>query len=108
MALTTVLPEAVKEYFALPPSNWSDAKLLAAGVAETFVVPEGAKFVAFSRTADIYVKYNGTAAVSTDLADGTASEINPTLRRLTLAGAEVTYISVISETAAKVVASYYL
>lgn len=108
MALTTALPEAVKEYFALPPSNWNDAKLLAANVAETFVVPDGANFVSLTSTADIYVKFNGTAAVSTDLADGTASELNPTMRRLLLAGAEVTYISVISETAAKVVASYYL
>lgn len=59
------------------------ANVLAANVAESVTIPTGAKYVLFSGTANFYVKFNGTAAVPADeVADGTASILNPGLRSL--------------------------
>ena len=85
----TKLPRALDGFFALPFTDSVNALALAAGVAETMAVPAGAYFVAMSGTADFYAKWTaaGTAAVAaavaTDLTDGTASILNPTLRRVT-------------------------
>ena len=89
--------------FAAPFSDTINSKVLAASVAESDTVPAGANFVIFSYTDDIYVNIAGTAAVSTDITNGTASEINPTIRSVEAGDT----ISIISESAAKVSLAYY-
>lgn len=109
--MTTKLPQSVGEYFALPQSDWINAKSLGIATEESFTAatwPADAKYVAFSATGDFYMKFNGTAAAGTDTADGTASELNPTMRRLLLGdGAAVTSISLISPAACIVTLSFY-
>jgi hypothetical protein len=65
----------------LVPFMWSshvDSKVLAAGVAETYTLPTGARWVTFSGTDDFYVKPNAAATVPTgDTTDGSASSLNP-------------------------------
>ena len=63
--------------------QWIDAQVLAANVAEVYTVPTGANYVLFSANNDFYANYGAAAAVpGTDVTDGTASELNPTLRAL--------------------------
>ena len=63
------------------PSDYIDARVLAATVAEVITVPAGATFVMFSGTADFYVRFNAAATIpSGDVTDGTASELNPQTR----------------------------
>lgn len=94
----TKLPRSVDSFFALPFTDTINAVALAANTAETVTVPPDAYFVAMSATADFYAKWTtaGTtpsvAAVATDLTDGSASCLNPTLRRVSPGGS----ISVIS------------
>lgn len=72
----------IKEYPAL--SAYVDARVLAAGVAETVTVPAACNFMVFSGTAAFYVRTGGTAAVPVaDVADGTGAMLNPTARRVT-------------------------
>jgi len=59
------------------PSDVVNSLALAAGVAESTTVPALAGKVFFSSTGTIYVKVGGTAAVPTDITNGTASELNP-------------------------------
>jgi hypothetical protein len=89
MPQTVNLLEVVPDSYALgvSPTDWVDAKVLAASTAEAIAVPSGAKKVIFSATIDFYARYNaalaGTAAaVPTDTSDGTACELNPTIRLL--------------------------
>lgn len=85
----TNLPRALDKYFALPFTDTINALSLSAGAAETMRVPEGAYFVAMSANADFYARTYAkgaspvTAAVATDVTDGTGSALNPTLRRVT-------------------------
>lgn len=86
-----------QEALNVSPSDWQDARQLAAGVAEAHAVPAGAKYVNFSATDNFYVRYNaalsGTAAaVPGDVTDGTACELNPTARYL-IGVAEISIIS---------------
>ena len=68
---------------APPASDHVDARVLAAGVAETHTVPAGARYVVFSATADFYAKFGAAAAVpAADVTNGTASALNPTQRRI--------------------------
>lgn len=64
---------------ALPLADYVDAKSLAANTNEDITVPARAHFAMFSATADFYAKRGGTAAVPGDVADGTASQLNPYL-----------------------------
>ena len=108
MALTTKLPRSISEFFCLPPSDYVLSKTLAASVAESFGTPDGAEFVAFSSNSDFYANYTTTATVPADVTDGTASELNPTIRRLRFQdGTVIGAISVISAGAAQITASYY-
>lgn len=78
--------------------------VLAAGTAKTITVPEYALIALFSADADFYAEYNTTAVVPTiDIMDGTAPELNPTLRSML----EVTTISVIASTNAILQISFY-
>lgn len=83
----TPLPRSIEDYFAMPQSDTRYASVLAAGVAEVVTVPADAKFVQFSATSDFWANIGGIAAVPTiDISDGSASELNPTMRKLSGAG----------------------
>jgi len=58
-------------------SDYINAKLLAASVAETETVPANAGKVFFSCTGNYYVNTRGTAAIPGDTTDGSASDLNP-------------------------------
>jgi len=78
--------------------------VLTANTAESIAVPEGAQIALFSATADFWADYDNTAIVpSVDITNGTAPELNPTLRRLN----NVSNISLISASAAKIQISFY-
>ena len=105
----TKLPRSIDSFFALPFTDTINALSLGAGVAETMAVPSGAYFVAMSATADFYAKWTAagtaatSAAVATDLTDGSASCLNPTLRRVSPGDS----ISVISASACVVTFEFF-
>ena len=86
-------------------SKWVDAKVLAAGVAESITVPTDAKMVIFSANNDFYINSSGgTAATpSADVSDGSASELNPSVRYVYGQGT----ISIISPYTRIITLSYY-
>ncbi len=65
----------------------------------------GARYAIFAATADIWVTISGSAAIptTTQITDGTGAELNPSIRFIEGA----TYISIISEYAAKVSVMFY-
>ena len=71
-------PGGFATYFR-PMPTYTDARVLAANVAEDHTVPGTARFVIFSATcAAFYAKAGGTAAVPAgDVTDGTGSTLNP-------------------------------
>jgi hypothetical protein len=89
--------------FALPYPDYVLSRSLAANVAEEMTVPSGATFAVFSATADFYANYTTTATVPGDVTDGTASELNPSVRDIK----GVTAISVISSGTPVVTVSFY-
>ena len=80
------------------PVTWTDAEV-SAGVAISHPVPTGdnaPRYVLITATDNVYVNFNGTAAVpTTTVSDGTASVLNP---GLTILKGGVRYISVIAPT----------
>lgn len=67
--------------------DWRVSRSLASGTAENFQVPSGANYVVFGATQNFCVRYNatttgGSAAAFGDVTNGTACEINPTIRYL--------------------------
>jgi hypothetical protein len=64
------------------PSQYINAYVLAAGVAETVTKPTGARIAIFNSTGNFYVNWLGaTAAVpSVDIITGLAPELNPVAR----------------------------
>lgn len=101
--LTVKLDKNGQNIFALPAPGYVNARVLAASTAETITPPGGAKFVVFSANADFYVNYTTTAAIPTDTTDGSAAELNPSVRDIT----GVTAISVISAGVCIVTAAFY-
>lgn len=89
--------------FAVTPSDCVMARSLAASTAESITVPTGAGIVLFSATGDFYANYTTTATVPGDTTDGSASELNPGVRKVA-AGAT---ISVISPAACVITAAFY-
>ncbi len=80
------------------------ANVLAAGVAEVVTVPTGANYVLFSATADFWANFGAAAAIpATEVADGSASYLNPGL--MAIGGA--TTIGLISPYVATVQMSFY-
>ena len=74
--------------------------------ADTITVPAGARFALFSASDDFFARYDGQAAVvpSSDVEDGTGSELNPIVRAVK-AGET---ISIIAAAAATIVTvSFY-
>lgn len=86
-----------------PTSTDINGRALLANVAESITVPSGARFALFNATADFYAKYTGTAAVISDITNGTGSELNPTVRTLVATDT----ISVISAEVCKVTVCFY-
>lgn len=76
--LTTRVDSNGQTIFARPPSGHVNARVLA-GAAESVTVPTGAKFAVFSATADFYANSTATAAAATDIDNGSASELNPSV-----------------------------
>lgn len=99
----TKFPQSIRELSCLPFSDTINSVSLTAGAAEAIDIPEGASFVIFSGTGDYYIRANGTAAVPGDVTDGTASEINPTMRSLV----NVTSLSAIAPADCVVTAAFY-
>lgn len=100
----TALPNSVGEFFGLTFPGYVDTRVLAASVAEVIPVPPGARFVLFSSTADFFAKANAAAAIpAADVTDGSASELNPTIRRVE----GVTTIGIISPAGGTVSLSFY-
>ena len=85
------------------PSDFVNARSLAAGVAETTTVPANAGKVFFSASGNFYALNNGSAAVPGDVTDGTASELNPAC--WSVAPGDV--ISLIAPVACVVTLAYY-
>lgn len=115
---TLVLAQA--NFFVPPVSNngefnssirlvptYVNARSLGAGVSETDTIPTGANFVLFGANCNFYAKRGATAAVPTDVTDGTASEANPQAWYIKLSLTGITQISVIAEAACLVTLSYY-
>lgn len=103
---TRSVPRSLANLFALPVSDCVMARSLAANVAESIAIPAGVKYVMLSANVDIFVSIGAapTAAVPGDTTDGSASELNPTMRRLQSTDLN---ISVISASAGIVTASFY-
>lgn len=92
--------------FAFPvPDHVGDvlARSLGVATAESMTVPAGARFVVFSATTDFYANYVTTATIPGDVTDGTAAELNPSVRDIQ----GVTTISLISPAASVVTAVFY-
>ena len=87
-------------------SDYIDTAVLAAGVKEDFTVPTDAGKVIFASTGDFYCRI-GSAAVAAvptvDITDGSASELNPTARRV-VAGET---ISLIASAICKITMAFY-
>ena len=86
-----------------PTSTDINGVLLAANIAESITIPSGSKFAMFNATADFYARYTGTAAVISDTTDGTGSELNPTVRTLSVGDT----ISVISGETCYLTVAFY-
>jgi len=89
--------------FALPYPDYVLCRALAASTAESMTVPNGASFAVFSATADFYANYTTTATVPGDVTDGTASELNPSVRDIK----GVSTISIISAGTPIVTVAFY-
>jgi hypothetical protein len=87
MRILEVIPT---NYGFIRATDTVDARVLAAGVEETHTIPtwndaasvaHQANFVLFAANCDFYVRWDATVAVpAADVTDGTAGELNPTLR----------------------------
>lgn len=89
-------------------SDYIDGRVLAPNTAERHALPAGARFIAFSSSADFYAKFGDstvTAAVlSGDVTDGTASELNPNVRRIP---STATHVSLISTSACSITMGFW-
>jgi len=91
--------------FAPPPADYVDARVLAANVAESHSIPNGAKYVVFSADGNFYARFGAAAAVpAADVTDGSASELNPEAREIP---GGTTTIGLIATAATVVTLSFY-
>lgn len=90
------------------PSDRVDARVLSANIAERHTLPSDARFVVFSASADFFAKFgDGTvaaAAPSSDIADGSAAELNPAARAIPVG---VTHVSLVATSGCVVTLSFY-
>ena len=81
-----------------------DNYVLAGNVAENITKPTNGNYVVFSADGDFWAAYDHTASTSsTDITDGTGSELNPVVRDVR----HVTTISVNSTAARKLSCLWY-
>lgn len=97
------LPNSIGEYFALPPSDYVNSVELTADQAESMAIPETAKYAQFASTGDFYVNYSTDAAVPEDVSDGSAAEMNPTMRYVL----GITRLSLVAPADCAVTVSFY-
>lgn len=98
------------EIGGLRAPSYTNSRALAANTAETIAVPSGANWVLFSATADMYADFQGqTAVVPGDVTDGSAPELNPSMRYIgnIEAISALSTISVISAATCIVTASFW-
>jgi hypothetical protein len=85
MATITNFPREMSEYAAMPMAGYNNAAAVAAMTSERITIPDGATHVVFMAS-DHFVATSGNSAVvtawPTDLSDGTAPDLNPTVRKL--------------------------
>lgn len=103
-------PDEGRAIYAPLPSDHVNAKLLGtAGTPERDTIPAGAKFVAFSSTADFYAKFGAAdvdaAVPGADVTNGSGSELNPALRTIPSGAVAISLVSPITN--AVVTLSYY-
>ena len=92
------------------PSQYIDGFALAASTSERVALPSGATRVVISATANIAVKFGNssiTAAMPTDVTDGSGSELNPSGYLLNELASGVTHIAIISDATCLVSLAYY-
>lgn len=88
-------------------STHVDSLAISAGVAEKFTVPALATIVRLSCSVDCYINGRGTAAVATDVTDGSASEL-VRAGEVELLVTPAQEISVISASNGLVTAAFYI
>lgn len=67
----------------ITPATYIDAMVLTADTPAAYTIPTGAVNVLINCTGDVWVRFGDAGAVpSTDVTDGTASELNPALRNI--------------------------
>lgn len=87
------------------PSNFRNARVLAASTAESITWPDFAAVCLLSGNADYYTRTDGTAEVpAADVTDGSASELNTAV--ITRRTGQASF-SIISPVACIVTASFY-
>lgn len=92
------------------PSQYIDGFALAAGVSERIAIPTGASRVLISATANIAVKFGtvaSSAAMPTDVTDGSGSELNPSGYLLDTLATGTTHLCVISDATCLVSLAWY-
>ncbi|MBW2635982.1 MAG: hypothetical protein JRC86_00395 [Deltaproteobacteria bacterium] len=100
----TLVADGGNAAIGLNRSSERYASVLAADTPEVVTIPDGARYVLFSADADFWANFDAAGAVpSTEVADGTASYLNPGL--IALDGAET--IGLESSYAAKIQMSFY-
>lgn len=109
MAAIQRMPNIFTQFACLPGSGFVQGFALATSTAERCSIPPGAAFCRFAVSEPFCVKFGDstvTAAMPTDITDGTASEMNPELREIP-DGAK--FVSVISSATAPVgTVTFYL
>jgi hypothetical protein len=101
------MPEGTAQFFSLPPSDYINAYLLQPGVPAVVAPPEGVSAVMFSATGNFWVWWgSGQAALpSGSIIDGTAPDLNPTVRQLKGRGARP--FSIIAAASTTVTVQFY-
>jgi len=111
--VTPINPHAhLSKIAAITQADWIDARVLAAGVAETYQAPAGAKYVRIAGDGTFYAKIaaasTAAAVPAADIVDGTASELMPAgaveFRTLPV---DQAFISLIASAACVVTLSFY-
>lgn len=103
----TLVPFAGGSGSAEMPSDYVDAKSLAANVAESFTKPADARFVRLTGNLVFYFNARGTAVAPTDISNGTASVAVPAGARPTFCVDGIASISVVAPATTLVTAEWW-
>lgn len=90
------------------PSDYVDARVLAASTSKRHTIPAGVTHVLFSADGDFFARFGDGTITATvpagDVTDGGASMLNPAARRIP---AGVTHVALISAAARAVTMEWY-